>query len=664
MHPRRLQRGALSIALAGSLLVAGSASAKKLRFLGWTPLSDYVSAGLAEGGSFRLTVPTRAGETEVALHPVDVNAADYHAEEAVQNGERRGRRRPALHTFAGSIEKAGTHRVRHGKGGDFARLSREASGRVSGLMRVDGVLYDLAADPAAGDLVLQVNEVDPDELSKVLGACGAAVDEALAGATVAADASATPSDATGAPASAAAGALHEVELGTEADAPFVAQTGGVSEANARIVSIVNAINGIYEFDLGLTLKVSFQRAWNGSDPYTSTNSDALLTQFRSNFLGHVSAPTDDAVLFSGRDFDGSIVGRAYVASACSPYRFGVNQFYQQSDSLTRLIAAHEMGHTLGGSHTTDGIMAPSINPNVTWFGATSQQQIGDYVDAVSCLAEVDVGGPPVLDPIGPQDAPENATLSLQLSATDPEGGAISWSALPLPIGASLSPSGLFQWKPPLDSVGCGGFVDHSVTFRATDPDGNHASETVVISVIDTPTGSPPAIDAPANRSALSDRPLSIPLSAVDEDGDNVSFAAVSPPTGLNVSTSGMLTWTPSFEQIGPHELSLIATDCTDKTSGQSVTIDVVSSAPHLTSLNAASGGKGTEIALGGQNFAGKKVRVYFGPKKAKAYAVTDTSLLVRVPKKKKDLPDTISLSVMRDGVVSDNTLPFTYTPEP
>ncbi len=516
MHPRRLQRGALSIALAGSLLVAGSASAKKLRFQGWTPLSDYVTAGLSEGGSFRLTVPTRAGETEVALHPVDVNAKDYHAEEAVQNGERRGRRRPALHTFAGSIEKAGgTHRVRHGRGGDFARLSREASGRVSGLMRVDGVLYDLAADPAAGDLVLQVNEVDPDELSKLLGACGTAVDEALAGDAVAAEASATSSDATGAPASAAAGALHEVELGTEADAPFVAQTGGVSEANARIASIVNAINGIYEFDLGLTLKVSFQRAWNGSDPYTSTDSQALLSQFRSNFLGHVSAATDDAVLFSGRDFDGSIVGRAWVSSACSDYRFGVNQFYQQNDSLTRLIAAHEMGHTLGASHdtVTGGIMAPSINPNVTWFSATSQQQIADYVAAVSCLAAVDVGGAPVLDPIGPQDAPENATLSLQLSATDPEGGAISWSALPLPIGASLSPSGLFQWTPPLDSVGCGGFVDHSVTFRATDPDGNSASETVVISVIDTPTGSPPVIDDPADRSALSDRPLSIPLSA-------------------------------------------------------------------------------------------------------------------------------------------------------
>ena len=52
----------------------------------------------------------------------------------------------------------------------------------------------------------------------------------------------------------------------------------------------------------------------------------LLSQFRSNFLANVATPTDDAVLFSGRDFENNIVGRAYVDAACSGYRFGVNQF--------------------------------------------------------------------------------------------------------------------------------------------------------------------------------------------------------------------------------------------------------------------------------------------------------------------------------------------------
>ena len=58
-------------------------------------------------------------------------------------------------------------------------------------------------------------------------------------------------------------ALTLSESGTEADAPFVSQKGGVDAANATILSIVNAVNGIYEADLGLTNRVVVQRAWTG-----------------------------------------------------------------------------------------------------------------------------------------------------------------------------------------------------------------------------------------------------------------------------------------------------------------------------------------------------------------------------------------------------------------
>ena len=669
MHFRRLQLGPLSIALAGSLLLGGSAPAEPRRlahaerFHGWTPLSDYVSAGLSEGGSFRITLPTRAGEAEVELRPVDVHGAGYHAEEAASGGARRGRRRAEVRTFAGTVERSGASAAASGgRGADFARLSLEPGGRVSGLLRVDGVLYDLDADTAAGDLLLQVHEVDVHELGEALGSCGAAVDEMLAGIEAPTAAAEEPGagDDAGAAVTAAANVLREIELGTEADALFVTQTGGVDEANARIVSMVNAINGIYEFDLGLTNKIVFQRAWNGSDPYTTTNSDMLLSQFRSNFGANVATPTDDAVLFSGRDFENNVVGRAYVSAACSGYRFGVNQFYQQNDSITRLIVAHEMGHNVGSNHTTDGIMAATINPSVTWFSGSSQNQIGDYVGSVSCLSQVEQGGPPEIEPIGPQSVSENTTLALQLEATDPDGDPVSWAVLPLPIGASLTTGGFFQWTPDLDTVGCGGTSDHTLTFYARDPDGNQATEAVVISVHDAPTGSPPAIDDPADRSAPAGRLLSIPLSAGDPDGDSMGFEAVSLPAGATLSPAGTLSWTPAEAQLGPHVLSFAATDCTGESSASDVAIEVVSGLPHLTSVSAASGGRGDALTLYGTNLLGKKVKVYFGTKKAKAYSVTDTSLSVTVPKKKAKLPDALSISVLRDGVASDNSLPFTY----
>jgi hypothetical protein len=662
MRPRRFHLGALVLVLAGWLAPGGAHAelrrvaprTEPARFYGWTPLSDYVSAGLSEGGTFRLTLPTRAGEIELELRPTEVHGAAYRAEAALASGERRGRRRADVRTFAGAVKKGGAAAAAPQRGGDFARLTLEPTGRVSGLLRVDGVLYDLSADTAKGDLVLQVQETDLTALGEAFAACGASVDDALLGLAPEETAEEEPLTAAGGSVN-----LREIELGTEADALFVAQTGGLDQANARITSMVNAINGIYEFDLGLTNRIVFQLA-RDEDPYTTTNSDMLLNQFRTEFLANVATPTDVALLFSGRDFENNVVGRAWVRAACSNLRFGVNQYFQQDDALMRLIVAHEMGHNLGSNHTTDGIMAPTIDDDVTWFSSSSQNQIEDYVASVSCLSQVETGGPPVIEPIGPQGVVEDELLALDLEATDPDGDPVSWAALPLPIGASLTAGGAFRWRPALDTVGCGEFLDRSITFYARDPDGNTATETVVISVIDAATGTPPEITDPADRSAPAGRALNVPIGASDPDGDTFTFSPVSLPAGAALSAAGVLTWTPDEAQRGLHVLEFAATDCTGAASNGDVAIEVVSGLPHLTGVSAASGGKGDELMLTGENLLGRKVRVYFGTKKAKAYGVTDTSLSVRVPKKRKDLPDAVTLSVVRDGLASDNALPFTY----
>ena len=50
-----------------------------------------------------------------------------------------------------------------------------------------------------------------------------------------------------------------------------------------------------------------------------------------------------------------------------------------------------------------------------------------------------------------------------------------------------------------------------------------------------------------------------------------------------------------------------------------------------------------------------------GPKKAKARAVTATSLAVKVPKKpKQGIGDEVAVTIVRDGVPSANALPFTW----
>jgi hypothetical protein len=639
-------RRALVPALLLALFAAPAAGASP-GFEGWAPLGDYERTALREGSAFRITLPTKSGNVDVAFQPRETLGASYHAESIDARGRRQGHARPRVTTWSGALSPAGER--------DFAKLAHHVRrGSVAGLLRVDGVLYDLAAELSHGDLLLAVHEITPAQLAEVLKGCGVEADAALA--TLSGE-----GDAGFAPESAAAGALREIELGTEADALFVAQTGGVDEANAKILSMVNAVNGIYETDLGLTNRVVVQRAWNGSDPYTSSDSGTLLSEFRANYSANVGTAYDDAQLFSGRDFESSVIGRAWLSSACGSYRYGVNQYYQQSESLTRLVVAHEEGHNLGGNHSTDGgIMSPSINSSVTWFSESSKAEIGAFVASLGCLSDVTVGGPPVLEPVGPQSVAEGATLALQLEASDPDGDALTFGATPLPVGASITPQGWFSWTPPASVAGCGGAKDVTIQFFVTDTGGNQTSESVPISVLDQPTGAAPVLADPADRTVSAGQLVSIQLSASDADGDSIAYTASGLPAGASLSAAGLFSWTPTNAQAGANTIVFTATDCTGRQASQSVTVSVNPVLPpHLVSLSPTSGAAGTLVTITGERFAGGSVSVQFGAKAATISSRSDTTLVVKAPKQSKGVTS-VGVSVTRDGLASDNALAFSY----
>ncbi|MGB7574149.1 MAG: putative Ig domain-containing protein, partial [Thermodesulfobacteriota bacterium] len=83
------------------------------------------------------------------------------------------------------------------------------------------------------------------------------------------------------------------------------------------------------------------------------------------------------------------------------------------------------------------------------------------------VIEITVGNvnrAPVFSPLGTQCIPENQLLQFYVTATDPDGDAITYSTGPLPKGASFDASGgLFSWTP--DSTQAG---TYTVAFYAMD----------------------------------------------------------------------------------------------------------------------------------------------------------------------------------------------------
>jgi photosystem II stability/assembly factor-like uncharacterized protein len=96
-----------------------------------------------------------------------------------------------------------------------------------------------------------------------------------------------------------------------------------------------------------------------------------------------------------------------------------------------------------------------------------------------------VNQPPVLNPIGNRIVDEGSELAILISANDPDGDTLIYSALGLPTGATFDPATrIFKWRPGFNVAPLGGNQNFNLIFMAKDPVGASVSEEVKITVSD------------------------------------------------------------------------------------------------------------------------------------------------------------------------------------
>jgi len=165
--------------------------------------------------------------------------------------------------------------------------------------------------------------------------------------------------------------------------------------------------------------------------------------------------------------------------------------------------------------------------------------------------------PPVLATIGSKSVNEGALLSFTVTASDPDGDGLTFSASNLPSGASFNPSSrVFSWTPNYGAAG-----NYNVTFTVTD-NGTPAesdSETVTITVGNV--NRPPVLSTIGAKSVNEGNLLTFTVTASDPDGDGLSFSASSVPTGASFNPSTrVFSWTPAFGDAGNYNVQFTVTD--------------------------------------------------------------------------------------------------------
>ncbi len=184
------------------------------------------------------------------------------------------------------------------------------------------------------------------------------------------------------------------EIACDSDVEFYNRYGTVSGVEDRINAIINGLNLEYERDVDIrhTISAIIVRVAE-PDPYSATNSQTLLNEFRTHWLNnHGNIQRDTAELFTGKDIDSSVIGIAWLGAICGSYGFSVVQAdCCGSFACATDLSAHELGHNWNAGHcdcagTTNWTMNPYITCSNQFHPTYSIPVITSFRDSRTCLS--------------------------------------------------------------------------------------------------------------------------------------------------------------------------------------------------------------------------------------------------------------------------------------
>ncbi len=205
-------------------------------------------------------------------------------------------------------------------------------------------------------------------------------------------------------------------------------------------------------------------------------------------------------------------------------------------------------------------------------GAGNLLTVLDYYAGLAGLFTFRVGAQTVEVDLAPENLALSGTSVLesaavgapvgQISATDPEGGTISYSLTVNPDGAFAVDGASLVVAQPLDFEAR---TSYPIVLRASDRGGNAVEAAFTIAVLDAEENSPPGVPRLSATSVPEDTPLGGlvgRLSATDADGDALSFRLTDDAGGrFQIVGADLLVGAPlDFETAASHVVRIEVSD--------------------------------------------------------------------------------------------------------
>ncbi|MDD5086658.1 MAG: Ig-like domain-containing protein [Candidatus Nanoarchaeia archaeon] len=184
---------------------------------------------------------------------------------------------------------------------------------------------------------------------------------------------------------------------------------------------------------------------------------------------------------------------------------------------------------------------------------------------------------PLIDPITNQTATENQVFELQINSTDPDGDPIQFFDNSTIFNINLN-TGLINFTPNKNHVGV-----YYIEINVTDNDGGINSTVFLLNI--TEVNNPPYFDPLLeNQTATEGILFYYDINATDLENDTLTFSNNNTDLFEIDSNTGVISFTPTNDDVGNHSINISVTDNSSITSSV-ITISIlnVNTPPYIVS---------------------------------------------------------------------------------
>jgi YD repeat-containing protein len=260
-----------------------------------------------------------------------------------------------------------------------------------------------------------------------------------------------------------------------------------------------------------------------------------------------------------------------VATANQSLRYQVVATDPDANQLTYVVNAAPAGLTLD---RTSGLL--SWKPTAEQIGQHSiavrvlDGRGGVTIQQISLLVEADslnLSPHFTSTPVGQVDI--EGSYRYHVTATDPNGDALSYRGMLLPDGMSFDvATQTLVWQPRANQVG-----EHQVVLRVDDGRGGFELQTFSLTV-GLLNAAPEIVSAPLTTAAASSF-YQYAVKALDSDGQVVAYQLDKAPVGMTIDSKGVINWQPTAADLGTKEVWVTVLDDDGKRSTQKYNLEVV-----------------------------------------------------------------------------------------